>query len=119
MDLVKFKRGLARSDLERKLGEMLEEKVKSLPDFNTLKLNPELILLVCNMAEEGAEKKFNIDKKELVMKVLDNIFKYAESEKRLLDDQIEFLHATKKIKRVKLVIKIIHYVLDWIQRRFL
>lgn len=119
MDLVKFKRGLARADLERKLGALLEEKVKSLPDFNTLKLNPELILLVCNLVEEGVKKKFNIDKKDLVMKVLDNIFKYTENEKRQIDDQIEFLHSTKKIKKVKFVIKIIHYVLDWIQRRFL
>jgi hypothetical protein len=119
MDLVKFKRGLARSDLERKLGELLEQKVKSLPDFNTLKLNPELILLVCNMVEEGSEKKHNIDKKELVMKVMDNIFTYGDNEKRLLDDQIEFLHGTRKIKKVKLVIKIIHFVLDWITRRFL
>lgn len=119
MDLVKFKRGLARSDLERKLGELLEQKVKSLPDFNTLKLNPELILLVCNLVEEGAEKKFNIDKKDLVMKVMDNIFKYTEVEKRQIDDQIEFLHSTKKIKKVKLILKIIHYVIDWIQRRFL
>jgi len=119
MDLVKFKRGLARSDLERKLGELLEQKVKSLPDFTSLKLNPELILLVCNLVEEGAEKKFNIDKKDLVMKVMDNIFKYSEVEKRQIDDQIEFLHATKKIKKVKLIVKIIHYVIDWIQRRFL
>lgn len=119
MDLVKFKRGLARADLERKLGEMLEEKVKSLPDFSTLKLNPELILLVCNMVEEGSEKRHNIDKKELVMRVLENIFKYNESDKRLLDDQIEFLHATKKIKRVRLIVKLVHYLIDWIQRRFL
>jgi len=120
MDLVKFKRGLARVDLEKRLSDLLEEKVKSLPDFNLLKLNPELILLVCNLVEEGGgEKKLNIDKKELVLKVLDNIFKYSEIEKRQIDDQIEFLHSTKKIKRVKFIIKIVHYVLDWIQRRFL
>ena len=119
MDLVKFKRGLARADLERKLGELLEQKVKSLPDYSGLKLNPELILLICNMIEEGSKKEHNIDKKDLAMKVLDNIFKYSESEKRLLDDQIEFLHATKKIKKVRLVVKLIHYLIDWIQRRFL
>lgn len=119
MDLVKFKRGLARVDLEKKLGDLLEEKVKSLPDFSQLKLNPELVLLVCNLVEEGAEKKFNIDKKELVMKVLDNIFRYSEAEKKHIDDQIEFLHSTGKIKRVKLVVKIVYYVIDWIKRRFL
>jgi hypothetical protein len=119
MDLVKFKRQLARADLEKRLGELLEEKVKSLPDYECLKLNPELILLVSNMVEEGSEKKLCIDKKELVMKVLDNIFKYSDSDKRLLDDQIEFLHATKKIKRVKMSLKILHYVWDWIKRRWL
>jgi hypothetical protein len=119
MDLVKFKRQLARADLERKLGELLEQKVKSLPDYDTLKLNPELILLVARLVEEGTDKQLCIDKKELVMKVLDNIFGYSESDKRLLDDQIEFLHATKKIKKVKLTIKILHYVWDWIKRHWL
>jgi hypothetical protein len=119
MDLVKYKRSLAKLNLEQNLIDLLNEKVKSLNNANELKLNPELVLLVCNLVEEGVERKYNIDKKELVMNVLDNIYKYSDVEKKHLDDMIEFLHATKKIKKVKLLVKIVHYVASWLKKHFL
>jgi len=119
MDLVKFKRQLARSDLEKRLISILEEKVKSLPSYEELRLNPELILLCCNLIENGCERKDQVDKKMLCISVLDNIFGYTNAEKKQVDDSIEFLWATKRIKRIPLVKKIIFYVLDILKRRFL
>lgn len=119
MDLVKFKRQLARSDLERRLMDMLEEKVKSLPSYEQLRLNPELILLCCNLIENGCNKKDQVDKKVLCINVLDSVFNYTNDEKRQVDDSIEFLWATKRIKRIHIVKKLIYYLLDILKRRFL
>lgn len=119
MDLVKFKRQLARSDLEKRLIDILQEKVKSLPSYEELRLNPELVLLCCNLIENGCQKKDQVDKKVLCINVLDNIFSYSNSEKKQLDDTIEFLWSTKKIKRIHLVKKLLYYLVEILQRRFL
>lgn len=119
MDLVKFKRQLARSDLEKRLIDILQGKVKSLPSYEILRLNPELILLCCNLIENGCDRKDQVDKKVLCINVLDTIFGYDNDEKRQVDDTIEFLWSTKKIKRVRLIKKIIYYITDIIKRRFL
>ena len=119
MDLVKFKRQLARSDLEKRLIDILQEKVKSLPGYEELRLNPELVLLCCNLIENGCQKKDQVDKKVLCINVLDNIFKYSNPEKKQVDDTIEFLFSTKKIKRIHLVKKLLYYLVEILQRRFL
>lgn len=119
MDLVKFKRQLARSDLEKRLIDILQEKVKSLPSYEELRLNSELILLCCNLIENGCKKKDQVDKKVLCINVLDTIFNYSNQEKKQVDDSIEFLWATKSIKRIHLVKKILYYLVDILQRRFL
>jgi hypothetical protein len=119
MDLVKFKRQLARSDLEKRLIQILEEKVKSLPSYEELRLNPELVLLCCNLIENGCERKDQVEKKTLCINVLHSIFNYTNQEKKQIDDTIEFLHSTKKIKRIPFVKKLIYYIIDIIKRRFL
>jgi hypothetical protein len=119
MDLVKFKRQLARSDLEKRLIDILQEKVKSLPSYEELRLNPELILLCCNLIENGCERKDQVDKKLLCINVLDSVFGYNNAEKKQCDDTVEFLWATKRIKRIRLIKKVIYYVMDILKRRFL
>ena len=119
MDLVKFKRQLRRSNLEKQLNDILEGKVKSLPSYEELRLNPELILLCCNLIENGCQRKDQVDKKILCINVLDNIFRYTNAEKKRVDDTIEFLWNTKKIKKIHLVKKILYYLLEILKRRFL
>lgn len=119
MDLVKFKRQLARSDLEKRLIDILHEKVKSLPGYEELRLNTELVLLCCNLIENGCQKKDQVDKKVLCINVLDSIFKYNNVEKKQMDDTIEFLWSTKKIKKIPLVKKLIYYLVAILKKRFL
>jgi hypothetical protein len=119
MDLVKLKRQLAKSDLEKRLIDILQEKVKSLPSYEELRLNPELILLCCNLIENGCKKKDKVDKKLLCINILDSVFNYSTQEKRQVDDSIEFLWATKRIKRISLVKKNIYYIAEILKRRFL
>lgn len=118
---VRFKRKLFKADLEKQLQQIIEDKVKSLPNHTDLRLHPELILLCCQLVENSVSnnKKLKLDKKQLVIDVLSKIFTYNINDKKQAEEVIEFLHSAKKIHRVKLIVKIGHLVLDWIQRKFL
>lgn len=116
---VKFKRHLKKSDLEKQLVEIMEQRITALPNYPTLRLNPELILLACNLIENGLDKAHKINKKELCIKVLNSIFTYNNVETQQVDDTIEFLHCTKKIKKVSLTHKFIVLAWDWVKRKLL
>ena len=116
---VKFKRHLMRSDIEKQLIDIIEQRITALPDYQTLRVNPELILLVCNLIENGLTKKHKSDKKALCLKVLNHIFSYNNTENQQVDDTVEFLHSTKKIKKVSLAHKLVVLGADWIKRKLL
>lgn len=118
---VRFKRKLFKADLEKQLHEVIEEKVKSLPNHAELRLHPELILLCCQLVENSVSnnKKLKLDKKQLVSDVLHKIFTYNANDRKQVEETIEFLHATNKIHRVKLAVKFLHLFWNWLQRKFL
>jgi len=119
MEYVKFKRQLAKVDLEKHLLHVLDERIKSLPNYAELRLNPEMILLCTNLIENGCKKKDKIQKKELALRVLTSIFNYNAVDIKNAGDTIEFLHANKRIKRIKVIKKIGLLVLDCIKRKWL
>lgn len=115
---VKFKRNLLKSDIEKQLVDVVNTRIRSLANYMELRLNPEMILLVCNLIENGANsKKLKIDKKDLAMKVLHSVFSYSDLDKRHVSDTIEFLHSNNKIKRVRLLKKIFAVLYNWIKRK--
>lgn len=118
---VRFKRKLFKADLEKQLQQIMEEKIKSLPNYLDLRLHPELILLCCQLVENSINnnKKTKVDKRQLVVDVLSKIFTYNVNDKKQAEETIDFLHSTKKIHRVKLAVKLGHLILDWIKRRWL
>ncbi len=65
------------------------------------------------------QKKDQVDKKVLCINILNTVFGYSNQEKKQVDDTIEFLWSTKKIKRIHFIKKLIHYLVEILQRRFL
>jgi hypothetical protein len=118
---VRFKRKLFKADLEKQLQQIMEEKIKSLPNHVELRLHPELILLCCQLVENSVtgNKKLKLNKKQLVIDVLTKIFNYNVNDVKQADEVIEFLHSAKKIHRVKMMVRIGHLILDWVKRKFL
>lgn len=117
---VKFKRNLLKADLEKQILEVMDARIRSLPNFLELRLNPELILLCCNLIENGvSDKKLKITKKDLCIRVLNNLFNYNAQDKKQVEDTIEFLHANDKIQKVKISEKVFHLFIDWIKRKVL
>lgn len=119
MEYVKFKRQLAKVDLEKHLLQVLDERIKSLPNYSELRLNPEMILLCCNLIENGSKKKHKIQKKELAIRVLSSVFNYNPVDTKNASDVIEFLHANNRIKKIKVARKFGLFIIDWIKRKFL
>lgn len=118
---VKFKHNLKRLQTEAEIKKIIMEKIQEIPDFITLKFDPELTLFVCNLIENGVkEKKIKkIDKKQFVTDVLNSLFHFTEDELKQLDTQIEFLHANKKIKLVNISKKIGVYAYSWLEKKIL
>ena len=113
---VKLKRSLKVLGLEKQLVDIITERIHKLPEYQKLRLNNELILLVCNLIENGTYKEIKTNKKETALKVLNEIFSYNNQEHKQVEEAIEFLHSNGKIKRVRLVKKILAYVADWLYR---
>jgi hypothetical protein len=118
---VNYKRSLLVSDVEKQLSDIIETRIKALPNYLEHKLNPELILLACNLVENGVKDKnvSKINKKSLVIKILQTVFTLNPAEIKQLDNVIEFLHSNKKIKLVGVVKKIRIVGKDWLKRKLL
>jgi hypothetical protein len=117
---VKLKNSLVDNDIERQIVQVIEQRIKALPNYMELRLHPELILLACNLIENAAEdRKKKLDKKTVLIKILSSIFNYTEPDKKNVSDTIEFLHSNKKIKKVAMWKKCVAVALDWIKRKFL
>ncbi len=122
---VKLKFSLRTMDLEKKLTDAIMGRIKSLPNHIDLRLDSELILFVCNLVENtvfnksGKKKKDSIDKKRMVIKVLDSIFTYSELEKKYVDQKVEFLHTHDMIAKVPLIKKCSSIAWHWVKKKLL
>ena len=67
MDLsfVENKNRLSCLELENKIVQYVMTRIQNLPDQQSLKNDPELVLLVCNLIENSISKEDKINKKEV------------------------------------------------------
>lgn len=104
-------------------------RVKALPQMEitpqALKMDMEVLLFVCQLAEhlvinDKDDKKHKIDKKEIVMKAMEMSFvRLTNEEKAVIENNIEFLHNNKRIKRVGTVKMLSATICEWITRKIL
>ena len=119
-DLIPLKNNLKNiSDLAT-LKQMVCCKIQSIPNFQALKGDVELILYACNTLENyhgdvGAKK---IDKKELVVNAFTELFSLSDDDKLILSNTIQFLFDHKKIKQVKKVVVVGNAIFNWFIKKF-
>ena len=117
---VGLKNKLRDASLQNKLYNIIKEKIEELPDIQSLKHDVELTLLCCDLVENyTADKKIDIDKKALVVKVLTEVFSLTEDEQTLIGNTIEFLFANKKISRINFSSVIAKGAYSWFKKKFL
>ena len=62
----------------------------------------EFLLLILNLIEHLVVKKDKINKKELAIEIVTEVFGFNELERNNIDSNIEFLHQNKNIKKVSM-----------------
>jgi hypothetical protein len=87
------------------LDDIVKKLSTEIKSIDKLRLDPELTLLICNLIENSITtgNKNDIDKKELVIKILTQLFNLSDSEQAIISQQIDFLIANNKIKKVKMI----------------
>ena len=119
-DLIPLKNSLKNlSDLAT-LKQMVCCKIQSIPNFQSLNSDVELILYACNTLENyqtdiSANK---IDKKTLIVNAFTELFNLTDDEKITLNNTIQFLFDHNKIKQIKKVIVLGNKIKNWFIKKF-
>lgn len=84
-----------------------EVKTKVIERLQELKLNDgkykndaEMLVLICNILEHIIVRKDDINKKELALDIIHEVFGLTDDERKSLSNNIEFIWSNKMIKKV-------------------
>jgi hypothetical protein len=93
----KISSDIKKAEITKKIHDRIIELGLNLPQY---KNNNEFTLLVLNMIEYLVKKKYHIGKKALAVEILTGLFQLNPQEVDSLENNIEFLHSNKMIKKV-------------------
>ena len=100
-------KGIVRSHVELKnLEQQIFDRLIHIPQIDSLKSSIQLVELVCMCVENSVSKnnskkgKDAIDKKALVIAILDKLFTLTLLEKEIISRHIEYLCDSRVIKRI-------------------
>lgn len=101
LSIIPIKNSLAidvkRAEVKTKIIERINQLNLNLAIY---RLNNEFLLLVLNLIEYLVVKKDKINKKELAIEILDELFHFNNQERETVSNNIEFLWNNKSIKKV-------------------
>jgi hypothetical protein len=119
---IPFKRLLEKHNLFNVVKEGIILKLRSIPEIQKLKMNPELTGLVCNIIENSIVsngKKHKLDKMQLATEILTHIFNLNIVEIEYIKTQIEYLVTNGKIKAIPILKKVLNATGAWLSRKLL
>ena len=102
---IGFKNKLKSHHIYYSIINQIVQLVTKIPEFNKLRCETELVRSVCNMVENSSIPKKNsdglkINKKELVLDCLQQIFHYNPQEKEIVSAMIDFLISNNFVKKL-------------------
>lgn len=92
-----------------KIVEIIAERIKALPNYHTLRLSLDLVLLICNLIEnlcyendiKAKDQPVNF-KRDLAVNVFKTLDWVKEDDKQFLLNSIQFLWSSGRIKKLSL-----------------
>lgn len=121
LNMIDLKHNLKSLSLENEITTNITTKLGLIPNIQALKLDPELVLLVCNCIENEVHQNNlkNVDKKALAFKIMGHLFELSEDDKVTIGNIIQFLWQNNSIKKIAGAKIFLGVVGDWFARKFL
>lgn len=88
-----------KQDIKNKIISRVNELNINIAQY---KNDNEFLTLICNLVEYLIVKKDNINKKEMVLSVYNDLFGLSPEEQETLKNNIDIIHLQKKIKKVSM-----------------
>jgi hypothetical protein len=109
LEFIKITPNLKNHIVENKIIEVIVEKIRSIPQFEKLQRNMDLVLLICDIIENLCYEN-NIKSKTqpkgyklgIAQTVFDRLNWTKADDKDFLNNAIQFLHSSGRIKKVSL-----------------
>jgi hypothetical protein len=86
-----------KQDIKNKIINRINELNINCTNYKT---DNEFITLICNLVEYLVSKKDNVNKKEMVISVFNDLFGLTSEEQENLKNTIDIIHLQNKIKKV-------------------
>ena len=101
---INFRNNLSKHNVVYSLIDQISSKIKLIPQYEKIRIEIELVKCVANIVENYVQKnnskqKNKVDKKQLVIDSLNEVFNYNEQEKNLVSSLIDFLFNNQQIKK--------------------
>jgi hypothetical protein len=112
---IKFRNTLKKHNISFSVIDQITEKIKKIPQYESIRIELELVKCVCNIIENCIKKGNNkkIDKKDLVINCLSSVYNYNDQEKLLVGSLIDFLFNNKQIKKSSTYKLVKNYLLSY------
>jgi len=119
-NLIPLLKNLKNIDDLATLKQMVVCKIQSLPNYQTLKNDVELILYACTTLENCHVdlKASKINKRQLIVSIFGELFNLNDEEKLTVSNTVQFLFDHSKIKQVKQLYIVGNVIKNWIIKKF-
>lgn len=120
MEHIKLKHKLKVLDKLGEVSKFVIERIQSMPGYMDLRNDIETILYICTVIENEIQqnKSKTINKKEIVIDIVNKIFALRPEEFKNVEKNIEFLHSNNLIHKITDYEKIPLKVASWFFRKF-
>ena len=115
MDKIKENDKIKHLNRLSELSKGIIAKVQAMPDLHELKLDLDIILYVCNIIENNIKQNEtkSIDKKKIVVDIIQKCTPLNPPEVLILNKMIEFLHSNHLIQKVSKIEKTGSKIFNW------
>lgn len=127
MEGLDFKRKLKTKICRLEIVKRIEDKITSIPNIDSLRLDIELTLFIARCIEsemvsktpEEKEREWQGEKRELLLAILGKIHNLERSEIPLVEGQIEFLLSNNRIVKNSTYKYFFNCFTSWFSRKVL